>query len=60
MYAKDSREVTPTTGMFLTSANALIVAIPILIPVKDPGPRQQANRLMSLKKDVPLLKLRQS
>ena len=38
LYAKLSKELMPTTGIFFTSAKALIVAIPILTPVKDPGP----------------------
>ena len=47
LYAKLSREVTPTTGIFLTSANAFIVAIPILIPVNDPGPKQHESKPIS-------------
>ena len=31
-----SNELIPTTGIFLISANAFAVAIPILIPVNDP------------------------
>ena len=33
--------------MFFTSAKALTVEIPILIPVKDPGPWQHANKSIS-------------
>ena len=40
--------------MFFTSANAFIVAIPILIPVKEPGPKQHASKsiLSKLKLEV--------
>ena len=38
LYAKLSKELIPTTGIFFTSAKAFIVAIPILTPVKEPGP----------------------
>ena len=35
--------------MFKLSANAFIVATPIRIPVKDPGPLSHTNKSMSFK-----------
>ena len=56
LYAKLSNELTPTIGMCLTSENALIVAMPILTPVNEPGPVQTAKRDISSKVRFVLLK----
>lgn len=37
LYAKLSNELTPIQGIFKESLKALVVATPILIPVKEPG-----------------------
>ena len=47
LCAKASKDETPNVGMFLLSENALAVAIPILTPVKEPGPRQQLIKFIS-------------
>ena len=41
-YAIASKEETPTQGLSVPNANPLTVAMPMRIPVKDPGPTEQA------------------
>ena len=42
LYASPSKELTATTGILRLSAIAFTVDIPILIPVKEPGPLSDA------------------
>ena len=39
----------PTQGIFKLSEKALQEAIPILIPVKEPGPMSETNKSMLFK-----------
>ena len=47
LFARHSKESTPTVGTFRLSEKAFNVAIPILMPVNEPGPISHTDNVIS-------------